>query len=98
MNTLSSHCRAPKRCATMLLSLGAAALAIVALTTGCARPKVCQEGEYPVYSKEGGGICVKQGETPGPEWTEYPPGQTPTYLDEKREMEKTLVPEPTTTQ
>lgn len=56
--------------------------------TGC-RERVCGEGDTPVYSAEGGGSCEPTGHPVTSPWMTYPPGQTPTYLDEIPQMRPT---------
>lgn len=47
--------------------------------------RTCSEGEYPVKPADGspGGHCLPNGQPPGPGFTTYPPGQTPTIYSPK---------------
>lgn len=65
-----------------------AALAVLLLClplSGCYKERICMEGEYPVLYQDTGtpARCVKNGETPPPGTTPYPPGQTPTWVSEQ---------------
>jgi hypothetical protein len=65
----------------------AAVLGLVTGSVGCGRERMCRDGEYPAVSTEfpeSGRVCVPGGQAPPTGYTTYPPGQTPTYLDQDR--------------
>jgi hypothetical protein len=63
------------------------AVGSVGLIGGCSafRERVCERGEYAVRAiaaPKTGSTCVPNGQVPPPGYERFPPGQTPTYLDE----------------
>ena len=62
-----------------------AVLLAAAPISGCARERICSEGEYPVRSirfPETGRACVEEGEPPPKGYETFPPGEVPEYVDE----------------
>jgi hypothetical protein len=63
------------------------AVLLMTATSGCSREKVCSSGKYPAISTEfpeSGRVCVPNGQRPPTGYATYPPGQTPTYVDQDR--------------
>ena len=65
------------------------ALGIIGSMVGCGtfKERVCESGEYAVRAIEApetGRTCVPNGQEPPPGYERFPPGQTPTYLEDDR--------------
>ena len=70
--------------ASRALVAALATLAVTGLTAAGCQERVCRKGEHAVRSTEApetGRTCVKDGEAPPPGYEEFPPGQTPVYVD-----------------
>jgi hypothetical protein len=73
-----------KQCWVLLVSC---AIVMAAMTVaGCSfRERMCSSGKHAVWSvqyPETGRTCVRDGDAPPAGYATYPPGKTPTYVDE----------------
>lgn len=65
----------------------AIAVPIALLAAGCGelRERVCERGQYAaraIAAPETGRVCVPDGQEPPLGYERFPPGQTPTYLED----------------
>ncbi len=74
-------------CARALAALLSAGIVGTVAACGPFKERVCERGEYAVRAiaaPDTGRTCVPHDQEPPPGYERFPPGQTPTYLEDDR--------------